>query len=105
MQDDLRLNLYSDIDLKNEPNTREILQIFDRFFLSFGIFPAINAVTIIPTGDVPSFVQSSNVISPSELYKRFKSDNTRELVCIHFLAALNVHLGGDKMISKNQCKL
>ena len=34
MEDDLRLNLYSSIDLKNEPNAKEILQIFDRFFLS-----------------------------------------------------------------------
>ena len=27
------LNLFSNIDLKNEPNTSEILQTFDRFFL------------------------------------------------------------------------
>ena len=32
MQDELRLNLYSHIDSKNKPNTREILQTFD-FFL------------------------------------------------------------------------
>ena len=30
MDDDLRLNLYSSIDLKDESNTKEILQIFDR---------------------------------------------------------------------------
>ena len=30
MDDDLSSNLYSSIDLKNEPNTKEILQIFDR---------------------------------------------------------------------------
>ena len=98
MQDGLRLNLYSYIDLKNEPNTREILQIFDRFCFAFGRFPAINKLTVVPTGDVPSFVQSSNVISRSELHKRFKLGNTRGLICVHFLVALNVHLGGDKMI-------
>ena len=27
--------------------------------------------------------------------------DTRGLVCVHFLAALNVHLGSNKMISKN----
>ena len=101
MQGDLRLNLYSDIDLKNESNTSEILQIFDRFFFAFGGFAAFNELAIVPTSDVPSFVQSNNVISPSELYKRYNSGNTRRLVCILFLAALNVHLGGDKMISKN----
>ena len=41
------------------------------------------------------------IFSPSELYKRFNSGGTRGLVCVHFLAALNVHLGGDKIISKN----
>ena len=101
MQDDLRLNLYSNIDLKNKPNTREILQTFDRFFFALGRFPAINKLTIAPTSDVPSFVKSSDVISPSELYKRFKSGNARGLVCVHSLAALHVHLGVDKMISRN----
>ena len=43
----------------------------------------------------------SDVILPSELYKRFNSGNSRGLVCVHFLAALNIHLGGDKLISKN----
>ena len=91
MQDDLRLNLYSNIDLKNEPNKREILQTFDRFFFVFGRFSAINKLTIVPTGNVPTFVQSSDVILPSELYKRFKLGNTKGLVCVQFLAPLNVH--------------
>ena len=47
---------------------------------------------------MPSFFQSSDVISPSELYKR---SDTNGLLYVHFLAALNVHLDGDKMISKN----
>ena len=100
-QDDLRLNLFSNIVLNNEHNTSEILQTFDRFFFAFGRFPAINKLTVVPTGDAPSFVTSSGVISPSELYKSYNLDDTRGLVCIHFLAALNIHLGGDKMISKN----
>ena len=50
---------------------------------------------------MPSFVQSSDVISRSELYKRYNLGDTRGLVCVHFLAALNVHLGGNKMVSKN----
>ena len=36
MQDDLKFNLYSNIDFKNELNTRETLQTFDRFFFAFG---------------------------------------------------------------------
>ena len=71
------------------------------FFFAFGRFPAINELTIVPTGDVPSFVQLSDIISPSELYKIFSSGNARGLLCVHFLAVLNVHLGGYKMLSKN----
>ena len=101
IQDDLRLNLYSNIDLKNEVNIREILEAFDRFFFIFGRFAVYNELIIVPTGDVPSFVKLIEIFSPSELYKRFNSGGTRGLVCVHFLAALNVHLGGDKIISKN----
>ena len=42
MEDDLKLNLYSSINLKNESNTKEIMHKFDRFFFAFGRFPAIN---------------------------------------------------------------
>ena len=101
LEDDLRLNLYSSIDLKSDTDTKEILHTFDRFFFTFGRFPTINELTIIPMGYVPSFVRSNDVILPSELYKRFSSGNARGLVCAHFLAALNVHLGGDKSILKN----
>ena len=64
-------------------------------------FPAINDLTIIPTGEVPSFVKSSNVISPSELYKKFNYGGSRGVVCVQCLAALNIHLGEDKTISKD----
>ena len=77
IQDDLRLNLYSNDDLKNELNTREILETFDRFFFAFGRFPAINELIIVLTGDVLSFVKTIDVISPSELYKRFNSGDAR----------------------------
>ena len=93
--------MFSKIDLKNDPNTSEILQTFNRFFFALGRFPAFNELTVVPMGDVPNFVQSSDVISPSELYKRYNLGDTRRLVCVHFLAALSVHLGGNKMISKN----
>ena len=46
------------------------MQTFNRFFFASGRFPTINKLTIVPTGDMPSFVRSNNVRSPSELYKR-----------------------------------
>ena len=82
-------------------NIREILETFDRFFFAFARFPAINELIYVPTGDGPSFVKLIDIISPSELCKRFNSGDARGLVYVHFLASLNVHLGGDEMISKN----
>ena len=101
MEEDLTLNHYSFIDLKNEYNTKEVMHTFDRFFFAFGRFPVINDLAIILTGEVPSFVKSNDVISPSELYKKFSSESTRGLVCVQYLAALNIHLGGDKTIPKD----
>ena len=60
MQDDLRLNMFSDIGLKSKHNTIDTFETFDRFFFAFGWFSAINELTVVPTGDVPSFVQLSN---------------------------------------------
>ena len=42
IQDDLRWNLFSNIDSKHEPNTSELLQTFDRFYFVFGRFLEIN---------------------------------------------------------------
>ena len=83
--------MFFNIDLKNEYNASEILQTFDRFFYAFGRFPAINELIVVPTGDVPSFVEFSDVISPSELYKRYNSGDTSGLVCVHLLAALTLN--------------
>ena len=67
----------------------------------YGRFTAINELTIVPTGDVPDFVKSKDVISPLELYDKFSSGSSRGLACVYFLAALSIHLGGKKLISKN----
>lgn len=52
-------------------------------------------------GNVSDFVKSKNMISPSKLYDDFSSSGSSwGLACIYFLAALNIHLGGEKLISK-----
>ena len=58
------------------------MHAFDRFFFAFGRFPATNDLAIIPTEEVSSFVKSSNIVSPSELQKKFNSGGTRRLVCV-----------------------
>ena len=40
-------------------------------------------------------------LSPIDLQQNFKATDARDLVSLQALAALNIHLGGDKTISKN----
>ena len=35
------------------------------------------------------------------LYEKFHLENSRGLVCMYFLAVLNIHLGDEKIIPKN----
>ena len=95
IQDNIRLNLFLNTDFKKWTKSKQ------NFLFKFGRFPAINELTVVPMGDVSKFVNSNDVISPSELCEKFNLENSRELVCVHFLAVLNIHLGGEKIISKN----
>ena len=46
-------------------------------------------------------MKTNDILSPFDLYENFNSTDARRLVCVQFLAALNVFLGGNKIISKN----
>ena len=46
-------------------------------------------------------MKTNDILSPFDLYENFSSTDARGLVCVQFLAALNVFLGGNKIISKN----
>ena len=50
----------------------------------------------MPTGEIPYFVNSENIILPIELYKKFLG-----LVSIEFLAALNIYLAGSRKDSRH----
>ena len=63
--------------------------------------PAVDTLAIVPTGVVPSFVKTNDILSPFDLYENFNSTDAHGLVCVQFLAALNLFLGSDKIISKN----
>ena len=51
---------------------------------------------VVPTGEIPYFVNSENIILPIELYKKFLG-----LVSIQFLAALNIYLAGSRKDSRH----
>ena len=77
------------------------MHTFNRFFFAFGRFLAINNLAISPTGEVPSFAKSSDIISLSKLYEKVNFGGPKGLICVQFLAPLNVHPGGDKTIYKD----
>ena len=46
-------------------------------------------------------MKTNDILSPFNLYEHFNSTDAHGLVCVQFLATLNVFLGGNKIISKN----
>ena len=61
----------------------------------------INELTVVSTVDVPKSVNSNDFISPSELHEKFNLENSRRIVRVYFLVALNIHFGDEKIISQN----
>ena len=100
MEYDININLFSTIDLKNEQDPAKVFKIFGTFFYKFGRFPDVEKLAI-PRRSISSFVKTDDILSPFELYEFFNHTDSHGLVCVHFLAALNSHLGGYKNISKN----
>ena len=52
MEDDININLFSNIELKNEQNPAEIFKVFDTIFYKYGIFPAVEKLAVIPRGSI-----------------------------------------------------
>ena len=55
---------------------------------------------MLPQADIPDFVKTEMPLSPIDLYKRFKATDAKVLGSIQAKAALNIHLGADRDISK-----
>ena len=100
IEKDLRLNLYSFIDIRNEASTEEIFHAFDQFYYRFSRFPGSNNLLVVLTGEIPNFVGSENIFSPIEIYKKFQMRSVRGIVCVQFLATLNIYLAGSTKDSK-----
>ena len=101
MEDDININLFCNVGLKNEQNLAEIFKIFGTFLYKFGRFSAVEKLAVIPYGSIPSFVRTEDILSLFELSECFNQTDTHDLVCVQLLAALNSHLGGEKNISEN----
>ena len=55
---------------------------------------------MLPQGNIPDFVKTETPLSPIDLYKKFKATEAKVLASIQAIVALNIHLGGDRDVSK-----
>ena len=101
MEEDLAREIFYHKKIKEQENSAEVLQKFNQFFFKTRSFPGTNDLAIVPSGLIPSFVKTKDVISPFDLYENFQSSAAYGLVSTQFLAALNINFGGDKTVSRN----
>ena len=56
---------------------------------------------MVPQAEISKFVKTYMLLSSIDLYQKSKGIYAKRLVSIQAHAALNIHLGGNKIISKN----
>ena len=69
------------------------------FYFKFGRCPGSQTLISIPKVNLPRF-HLYMPISPVDLYKKFAGTDAKALASIHALAALSIHLGGNKYTSQ-----
>ena len=78
-----------------------MINTYDFFFYRFGRFPGDLDLVQVPQGEIPKFIKTTDIISPVVLNKKFSIGDIRGVVCMQFMTALNISLGGDSKISKD----
>ena len=102
MEDDLNHKIYFHKLLKSIESPDKLLKLFNQFHFGMGRFPAAGGnMKITPLGVILPFVKTKKVISVTVLYEKFNSTSTHGLASTQVLAAFNIFIGGNKMISKN----
>ena len=70
------------------------------FIFSKERFPGSQKLVMLPQADIPDFVKTEMPLSPiDDLYKKFKATDAKALASIQAIAALNIHLRGDRDVS------
>lgn len=98
---DLRLNEYKFLNFDNNYNDRAIISTYDSFYYNHSRFLGNYNLTPFPKGSVPKFIKTKDIILPLAFYQRFLTEDMWGLLCVQFLAAFNIFLGGDPILSKN----
>ena len=96
----LMLN-YFFINFNNRQNAYQIIRAHSHFFYELGRFPGDQNQAVAPQGNISSFINTTNIISPNDLYKKFGATDVYGLVSVHFLAPFNRYLGSRIDISND----
>ena len=75
MQDDLTNEIYFTKKIKEMESHVEFMKVFNRFYFKTGRFPGNHVdLMVVPPGVKPSFVRTSDEISPTEINEKFLSE-------------------------------
>ena len=76
------------------------LEFWVAFYFRNGRFPGSQKLIAIPQVKTPLFLKTDIPISPIDLCKKFAGSDAQALVSIQALAALNIHFGENKYVSR-----
>ena len=96
--DDEFKEIINDLHTKNDFDN--FLDCCCKFYFHEGMFPGSQELTRVPQAQILPFIKMQMPLSLIDLYQNFKATDARPFVSIQALAAINIHLGGDKTISK-----
>ena len=75
--------------------------MYSHFLYELGHIPANQNLAIVPQGDIPSFINTADNISPNNLFKKFGTTDARRLVLVQPSFSFNRYLGDSINISKD----
>ena len=88
------------MDFEYKHNARDLLGAYAHFFNELGRFLGSLEFATVPQGEVPNFINTSDIISPGDLNDRFRAPEARELVLVQILASLHMYLRGSPSLSQ-----
>ena len=101
IQNELSTKIYRAFDIVDNSNFLEVLQLFGRYYFKTSTFSTEKNLVYVPEGEMPSFLNANEKISPNLLFEKFNTSHAYGLVSTQFLCALNIFVGGEKELSKN----
>ena len=101
IQGEQSTKIYRAFDIVDNPNVLEVLQLLGRCYSKTGTFPTGKNLFYVPEGEMPSFLNANEKISPNLFFEKFNTSHAYGLVSTQFLCALNIFVGGQKELSKN----